>query len=93
MIELPLTLALSDNQLDAIAERIAAKLASRARQDDEWLDSREAARYLGIHRDTLRRLAADGRVDCQQDGPGCKLYFRCSDLDRCRACGRGRDGA
>jgi excisionase family DNA binding protein len=92
MIELPLTLTLSDNQLDAIAERIAAKLAPKAKHD-EWLDNRAAARYLGVHRDTLRRHAAEGRVDCQQDGPGCKLYFRRSDLDRWRGRGGGRDAA
>jgi excisionase family DNA binding protein len=91
MIELPLTLTLSEDQLAAIAEHIAAKLASRPIQDDEWLDSRAAAHYLGVHRDTLRRLAAEGRVNCQQDAPGCKLYFRRSDLDRWRACGEGRD--
>jgi excisionase family DNA binding protein len=91
VIELPLTL--SDAQLDAIAERIAAKLAPRAAQDDEWLDSSEAARYLGVHRDTLRRLVAQGRVNCEQDAPGCKLYFRRSDLDRWRACGGSRDAA
>lgn len=93
MIELPLTLTLNEDQLGVIAELIAAKLASQARQDDEWLDTREAARYLGVHRDTLRRFAAAGRVNCQQDGPGCKLYFLRSDLDRCRTCGGGRDAA
>lgn len=91
VIELPLTLTLSDDQLDAIAERIAAKLASQAPWDDECFDSRKAAAYLGVHRDTLRRLAAEGRVNCEQDGPGCKLYFRRSDLDRWRAHGEGRD--
>ncbi len=43
---------------------------------DEWLDSRHAAEYLGVHRDTLRKLAASGPSHPQQDGPGCKLYFR-----------------
>jgi hypothetical protein len=33
---------LSDDQLDAIAERIAAKLAAQAKQDEAWLGSREA---------------------------------------------------
>lgn len=90
-MELPLTLTLSDDQLDAIAERIAAKLVSQAPRGDEWLDSRKAAAYLGVHRDTLRRLATEGRVNCEQDGPRCKLYFRHSDLDRWRAHGEGRD--
>ena len=42
---------------------------------DEWLDSRHVADYLGVHRDTLRKLAAERSIPCDQDGPGCKLYF------------------
>ncbi len=86
MIEL--TLTLSDEQIDALASAIAAKLAQPAHSGDEWLDSRAAAKYLGVHRDTLRRLAAEGKVRSEQDGPGCKFYFRRSDLDHWRAaCG------
>jgi excisionase family DNA binding protein len=75
------------NQLiEFLAERVAAAVAERlgtrsANDDDEWVDSRHAAEYLGVHRDTLRKLAAERAIPAEQDGPGCKLYFRRADLD------------
>jgi excisionase family DNA binding protein len=42
---------------------------------------------LGIHRDTLRKLAAEKAIPSEQDGPNCKLYFRRSDLDAWRLAG------
>jgi excisionase family DNA binding protein len=77
--------------VDRLAERIAFALAERLSADDgdgdDWLDSRHAAEYLGLHRDTLRKLAAERTIPSEQDGPGCKLYFRRSDLDAWRRCG------
>jgi excisionase family DNA binding protein len=77
--------------LDRIADRIAAAIAERLTTqnsgDDEWFDSRHAAEYLRIHRDTLRTLAAQRAIPCEQDGPGCKLFFRRSDLDAWRRTG------
>jgi excisionase family DNA binding protein len=48
------------------------------------MDAREAAAYLGLHRDTLRKLAAERTVPVHQDGPGCKLYFNRDELDEWR---------
>ncbi len=77
-----------DQLLDHIADRLAAviteRLAVPVSRSDEWLDSRHAAEYLGVHRDTLRKLAAERAIPSEQDGPGCKLYFRRSDLDAWR---------
>jgi excisionase family DNA binding protein len=74
--------------LDHIADRLAAVITERLAlsddRPDEWLDSRHAAKYLGVHRDTLRKLAAERAILSEQDGPGCKLYFRRSDLDAWR---------
>ncbi len=74
--------------LDHIADRLAAIITDRLvvtdNRPDEWLDSRHAAEYLGVHRDTLRKLAAERAIPSEQDGPGCKLYFRRSDLDAWR---------
>ena len=72
--------------VNRLAERVAAAVAVRlggdaAQRPDEWLDSRQAAGYLGVHRDTLRRLAAERAIPSEQDGPRCKLYFRRSVLD------------
>jgi excisionase family DNA binding protein len=76
-----------------LAEIVAAKVIDRlARQetaDDEWLDTRGASEYLGIHRDSLRRLAAERAIRAEQSGAGCKLFFRRSDLDAWRRRGPG----
>jgi excisionase family DNA binding protein len=75
---------------ELVAERVAARLAEPQRERaDEWLDSRRAAEYLGIGRDSVRRLAAERSIPTEQAGVGCKLFFRRSDLDawRCNAMG------
>ena len=75
--------------IDDIAERVATSIAAKLADVDgastaEWLDSRDAADYLGVHRDTLRKLAAARAIPSHQDGPGCKLFFRRPDLDEWR---------
>lgn len=70
---------------ELVAERLAAQLAAPQRErKDEWLDTRRAAEYLGISRDSVRRLAAEGSIPTEQAGVGCKLYFRRSTLDEWR---------
>lgn len=74
------------------AERVAAAVVARlgaasSEAVPEWLESRRAAEYLGVHRDTLRKLAAERAIPAEQDGPGCKLFFRRSDLDAWRQAG------
>jgi excisionase family DNA binding protein len=81
-----------DVLLDGLADRIAAAVIARigrnvGDQHDEWLDSGQAAKYLGLHRDTLRRLAAARAIPSEQDGPGCKLFFRRTELDEWRRSG------
>jgi excisionase family DNA binding protein len=68
---------------------VTERLGADGRDDDEWLDCRHAAEYLGLHRDSLRKLAAGRAIPSEQDGPGCKLYFRRGDLDAWRR-GGGR---
>jgi excisionase family DNA binding protein len=85
-----LTIDLSDNELDrladVLAERVVARLDGRldGSPADRWLDTGAAAEYLGVHRDTLRRLAAERRIPSEQEGPNCRRYFRVADLDRWR---------
>lgn len=81
--------AVLDELLGRLADLVAAKVAARlasARNDaaDEWFDTRGAAKYLGIHRDSLRRLAAEGTIAAEQAAAGCKLFFRRSELDAWR---------
>jgi len=79
--------------LEALVDKLVARVAaavvehlgrSSSDDSDEWLDSRSAAEYLGVHRDTLRKLAAERAIPVHQDGRGCKLFFRRSDLDEWR---------
>src|SRR5436305_188567 len=49
-----------DGLISQLAERVACAVvaqlaAGRPDDQDEWLDSRRAAEYLGVHRDTLRK--------------------------------------
>jgi excisionase family DNA binding protein len=73
---------------DLVAERLAVRLAAPPPEVAEWLDTRDAADYLGVHRDTVRRLAAERTIPSEQEGPGCKLFFRRSDLDAWRCSDR-----
>jgi excisionase family DNA binding protein len=69
---------------DLVAAKVAARLAApQPEAVDEWLDTRDAAAYLGIHRDSVRRLAAERAIPSEQ-AAGCKLFFRRSDLDAWR---------
>ena len=81
-----------DRLVDRLAEALVARLENgSADRGDEWFDSAQAAEYLGLHRDTLRRLAAARAIPTEQDGRGCKLFFRRSALDEWRQAG-GRFG-
>src|SRR5437588_2390058 len=71
--------ALLDSLLRRVADLVVERLLERttpdpSRSQDEWLDSRAAAHYLGVHRDTVRKLAAERSIPTHQDAPGCKLY-------------------
>lgn len=61
---------------DLVVDRLVERTPSAEGEASEWMDAREAADYLGIHRDTLRKLAAQRAVPAHQDGPRCKLDFR-----------------
>lgn len=81
--------ALFDQILGRLADLVVDRLMERADanssdQTSAWLDARGAAEYLGVHRDTLRKLAAQRAIPTHQDGPGCKLYFRRDELDEWR---------
>lgn len=85
-----LTVALSPEAVDALADAVAARVFERLAQqpsatDDRWLTTREAADYLGVTVAALHKLTAARRIPFDQGGPGCKCYFRRADLDRWRA--------
>jgi excisionase family DNA binding protein len=74
---------------DLVADRLLELIAATPDpQASDWMDARSAAGYLGIHRDTLRKLAAQRAIPVHQDGPRCKLYFRRDELDDWRRSAR-----
>src|SRR5437763_1410004 len=74
---------LADDLVDRVAARLADDLAAPGAHD-EWLGLAGAAEYVGLHRDTVRKRAKAGLIPCEQDGPGCRIYFRRSALDAWR---------
>jgi hypothetical protein len=77
-----------DHVAEVVAERVAERVADRltdrlaARTDDRWLDTAEAAAYVGRTPAALHKLTAAQAIPFAQDGPRAKCYFRRSDLDR-----------
>jgi excisionase family DNA binding protein len=71
---------------DQLAERVAARLPPQpgAPAENAWLSTKEAAEHLGLTANALHKLARQGRVPHEQDGPGCKLWFRAAELDAWR---------
>jgi hypothetical protein len=82
----------SDQALIRLADRLAPFLPARqvyepgAPQDNGWLSTTAAARYLGITMNALHKLTAARAIDFEQAAPGSKCWFRRSVLDdyRCR---------
>jgi len=80
---------LDSDALAELAERLAPLLAERLRtepvdDDRRWLSTREAAAYLGIPTSSPHKLTAAREIPFQQDGPGCRCWFRRDELDRWR---------
>jgi excisionase family DNA binding protein len=86
-----LEIRLSDEQLAALARQVAEHMATP--EPERWLNTREAADYLNMHTDTLRRLAAERRIPFVQEGPHCKLHFKRSELDAYRQGATAPSGA
>jgi len=85
---------LDDAALDVLAERLAPRLANqlapRTTFEEGWLDSKGAASYLGITVNALHKPTAARAIPFEQEGPGCKCWFKRSDLDRWRQAGSVR---
>lgn len=82
--------SLDDAALDRLADALAPRLQRRLSQPsagDAWLDSRDAAAYLGVSKHALHRLTSERRRPFSQDQPGARCYFRRSDLDSWRKTG------
>ncbi len=81
-----------------LSERLAPRLEARFAQSpnsgagaDRWMTTAEAAAYLGVTPNALHKLTRARAIPFSQDGPGCRCYFKRSDLDRWRdSSARGR---
>lgn len=79
-----------DGLIDLLCDRIADRVAVRLQpipEQDAWLDLSDAAEYLRLHPDTLRKRAKAGLIPFEQDAPRCRLFFRRTDLDAWRHVG------
>jgi hypothetical protein len=82
--------SIDDAALQRFAERLSPYLDRRTRaSEDRWLSAKDAAAHLGISVHALHKLTAAREVPFEQEGPGCKLWFRRCDLDRWRQRGTG----
>jgi excisionase family DNA binding protein len=52
------------------------------RDDSGWLRTPEAARYLGVHIETIRRWAREGAIPAAKLGNRGGFRFRREDLER-----------
>lgn len=82
-----------DGALDELRALISVEAPSPP-ETDAWMTAREAAAYLGfasVH--PLHKLTAERAIPFEQDGPGCRLFFKRSDLDDWRRMGGARSVA
>jgi excisionase family DNA binding protein len=52
------------------------------REEPDWIRTPEAARYLGVHVETMRRWAREGAILAAKLGNRGGFRFRREDLDR-----------
>jgi excisionase family DNA binding protein len=74
---------------EAVVPLLPADFRSTHQEEDHWMDSAEAADYLGMSKNALHKLTSAREVPFEQERKGCKLWFRRSDLDAWR---RGQGG-
>ncbi len=87
--DLSITVSLDPASVDALGKAVSVHVlkaleAMLATGGDEWMDSKQAAAYLGISLHALHKLTAARALPFAQDTPRGRMYFRRSDLDRWR---------
>ena len=77
---LSILIELSPDQLDAIAELVAARIAPRSSVDaPTWLNASQAAEYIAAPVGRVHDLVGLGKLVPRRDGR--RLLFRRADLD------------
>jgi hypothetical protein len=69
-----LRLDFDDEMLDALAERIAARLPQNSQATSPWMGFSDLMAYTGIAESTLRKMSAKGEIPSH--GGRAKLYHR-----------------
>ena len=80
-----LTLAVPEDILDALAERIARRVAGRLEQPSTaspWLDVEAALEYLPFSRDQLYKLTSAKAIPFRKKRDGQGLLFHRGELER-----------
>ena len=68
-----LELDLSPEAEDRIVRRIVQELLAELRVEDHgWMDTKQAAEYLGLSVDALHKLTAARSIPFEQSGPGAR---------------------
>jgi excisionase family DNA binding protein len=96
----PVTLDLG-GIVDGLREQLRAELRVAVRAEveaaawPEWMAIETAARYLDVTVERVRKLHARREIPFYQEGKGCRVFFRRSELDewmaRSRIAPRRRD--
>jgi excisionase family DNA binding protein len=80
-----LQIVLDETALDMLAARVAHLVqvddSTPPEPWPEWMSVTTAAAYLDVPVERLRKLKERGRIPFSQEGRGCRVFFRRSDLD------------
>ena len=82
-----LALPFPEALVERIAEHAAAMALARLQAGEaangwpEWMSVETASRYLDVSEERVRKLKDRGELPCYQEGPGCRVFFRRSELD------------
>jgi excisionase family DNA binding protein len=86
---LSLALPIPDEVVEAIALRAAQIVVERLQVESqawpEWMGIETAAKYLDVSVERVRKLQARRQLPFHQEGPGCRVFFRRSELDAAMA--------
>lgn len=73
---------LGAEDLARLAERLMPYLPSEpAPTPDGWLNAQDAAQYLGLSINALHKFTAARTIPFEQESPGCRCWFKRSELD------------
>jgi excisionase family DNA binding protein len=78
--------ALLHQTLETLRDEIRIAVLADLRADvlpqwPEWLSISTAAVYLDMSEERVRKLQARGVLPYHQEGPGCRVFFKRTDLD------------